>query len=117
MNGLYVDTGKRCPTAVVDGSCRGPWKTGQNHVRDTRRVHGPLHGGVNGLYVDTGKKCPTAVVDGSGRAPWITRQKHLKGAVNGLYEDTGKTGRQPSWTEVDARHAKLGKTTYVAHAA
>ena len=72
---------------------------------------------MNGLYRDTGKKCLTYFMDGCGRAPLITRQKHLKGAVNGLYEDTGKNWRRPSWTEVDARHGKLGKTTYVAHAA
>jgi len=35
--------------------------------------------------------------------------------VNGLYVDTGKNGRRPSWTERDARHGKLGKTTYEAH--
>ena len=65
VNGLYVDTGKKWPTAVVDGSGRAPWKSGQNHVQRTRHVHGPLHGPVNGLYVDTGKKGPTPVVDGT----------------------------------------------------
>ena len=61
---------------VNDGERRRPRRAWgrQNHVRGTRRVHGPLHGAVNGLYVDTGKKCPTAVVDGSGRAPWKTGQ-------------------------------------------
>src|SRR4051812_43098540 len=39
----------------------------------------------------------------------------LHGPVNGLYVDTGKNGRRPSWTERDARHGKLGKTTYEAH--
>ena len=75
-------------------------KTGQNHVRGTRRVHIPIHGPVNGVYVDTGKNWRTAVVDGSGRAPWKTRQNHVRGTrrvhgplhgpVNGLYVDTGK---------------------------
>src|SRR3954464_844370 len=39
----------------------------------------------------------------------------LHGPVNGLYVDTGKHGRRPSWTKRDARHGKLGKTTYEAH--
>src|SRR4051812_42854391 len=39
----------------------------------------------------------------------------LHGPVNGLYVDTGKNGRRPSWTKRDARHGKLGKTTYEAH--
>src|SRR3954467_15265376 len=38
----------------------------------------------------------------------------LHGPVNGLYVDTGKNGRRPSWTKRDARHGKLGKTTYEA---
>src|ERR671921_818985 len=48
-----------------------------------------------------------------------TRHTHihgpLHGPVNGLYVDTGKNSRHPSWTEQDARHGKLGKTTYEAH--
>ena len=79
MNGLYVDTGKKCPTTVMDSSGCAPWQTGQNHVPGTPQVHGRLDGPVNGLYGDTGKKCPMPVVD--------------------------------------ERHGKLGKTTYVAHAA
>src|SRR4051812_33480015 len=49
-----------------------------------------------------------------------TRHTHvhgpLHGPVNGLYVDTGKNGRRPSWTKRDARHGKLGKTTYEPHA-
>src|SRR4051812_38709825 len=44
-----------------------------------------------------------------------TTHTHVHGPVNGLYVDTGKNGRRPSWTERDARHGKLGKTTYEAH--
>src|SRR4051812_18583299 len=45
-----------------------------------------------------------------------TTHTHVHGPVNGLYVDTGKNGRRPSWTERDARHGKLGKTMYEAHA-
>src|SRR4051794_5867799 len=45
-----------------------------------------------------------------------TTHTHVHGPVNGLYVDTGKNGRRPSWTERDARHGKLGKTMYDAHA-
>src|SRR3954465_8025001 len=45
-----------------------------------------------------------------------TTHTHVHGPVNGLYVNTGKNGRRPSWTERDARHGKLGKTMYDAHA-
>src|SRR4051812_36603825 len=89
-------------------------------------VHGPLHGPVNGLYLDTGKK--RARRSGGAKVTramekWAkpcTRHTHvhgpLHGPVNRLYVDTGKNGRRPSWTKRDARHGKLGKTTYEAHA-
>src|SRR3954462_4655643 len=89
-------------------------------------VHGHLHGPVNGLYVDTWKSTAHAR---RGRnmtramenlAKPCTRHTHvhgpLHGSVNGLYVDTRKNGRHPSWTEHDARHGKLGKTMYEAHA-
>ena len=41
VNGLYVDTGKKWPTPVVDGTGRAPWKTGQNHVRGTHTYTDP----------------------------------------------------------------------------
>ena len=52
---------KELPTAIVDRSGHAPYKTGQNDVRGTRHVHGPLHGPVNGLYGVTGKngRCPS----------------------------------------------------------
>src|SRR4051812_26888744 len=88
-------------------------------------VHGPLHGPVNAQDGGTGK----SAVDGRhGRnvtramENWAKpRTRHtdvhgpLHGPVNGLYVDTGKNGRRPSWTKRDARHGKLGKTTYEAH--
>ena len=41
VNGQYVDTGKKWPTPVVDGTGRAPWKTGQNHVRGTHTYTDP----------------------------------------------------------------------------
>src|SRR4051812_26888742 len=48
-----------------------------------------------------------------------TRHTHvhgpLHGPVKGVEGRAGKNGRRPSWTKRDARHGKLGKTTYEAH--
>src|SRR3954465_4842331 len=73
-----------------------------------------------------GKKWPTPVVDGTGRAPWKTGQNPERGPTTSTdpstTPETGctwtreKNGRRPSWTERDARHGKLGKTMYDAHA-
>src|SRR3954464_5970264 len=124
VNGLYVDTGKngRRPSWTKRDACHGKLgkTTYEAHGRTrtlTRTRERAVRGHV-GKTADArrGRNVTRAM---EKWAKPCTRHTHvhgpLHGRVNGLYVDTGKNGRRPSWTKRDARHGKLGKTTYEAH--
>src|SRR4051812_12520553 len=124
VNGLYVDTGKngRRPSWTKRDACHGKLgkTTYEAHGRTrtlTRTRERAVRGHV-GKTADArrGRNVTRAM---EKWAKPCTRHTHvhgpLHGPVNGLYVDTGKNGRRPSWTKHDARHGKLGKTTYEAH--
>jgi hypothetical protein len=111
---------KKCPTPVVDGTGRAPWKTGQNHRRGTDAYTDPYTDPERAVR-GHGKKVPdarrgrnwTRVMENWAKPP--TRHQRVHGPVHGPRPGgTGtreKSARRPSWTELDARHGKLGKTT------
>src|SRR3954469_14630757 len=120
VNGLYVDTGKngRRPSWTKRDARHGKLgkTTYEAHGR-TRTLTRTLERAVRGHMKKTadahrGWNVTRAM---QNWAKPRTRHTHVHGPVNGLYVDTGKNGRRPSWTERDARHGKLGKTTYEAH--
>ena len=98
---------KKCPTPVVDGTGRAPWKTGQNHGRGTDAYTDPERA-VRGH----GKKVPdarrgrnwTRAMENRPKPPTSHRRVHgpVHGPRNG-YEGSGK--KRP------IRHGNRAKTS------
>src|SRR6266516_1963097 len=120
-NGRYGDTGKK----VADAHRARNWtRAMQNWAKPRTRhthVHICLHGPLNILYGESGKKVPVTR-RGLNRTRamqnWAKQHRsHVRvhGPTTGGTRTREKSGRCSSWTELDARHGKLGKTTYDAH--
>src|SRR3954471_11967216 len=124
VNGLYVDTGKngRRPSWTKRDARHGKLgkTTYEAHGR-TRALTRTLERAVRGHVKKTAEARRGRNVTRAMENWAKPRTRHtdvhgpLHGPVNGLYVDTGKNGRTPAWTKRDARHGKLGKTTYEAH--
>src|SRR5213078_1692704 len=120
QNGRYVDTGKKCPMPVVDGTGRAPWKTGQNHRRGTDAYTDP-YTDPERVVRGHGKKVPdarrgrnwTRAMENRAKPPTSHRRVHgpVQAPRTGGTWTREKSARCPSWTELDARHGKLRKTT------